>query len=594
MNRFFQFFVLVILLLPCMANDGSAQKISLKSPLPADTGELVKLIEADTGDQPDLAYRLLMEGKTGLGSLHLRPESELVLPAVRESLVRWRENSRGIKLSFVLSHWARSKAAVQESYSDADVQMLIGLISSGRYVDQSARQWENETGNKMPYRFQFFSPTSILTRESIPNVQPLVGCLKSENAGLRAFAVQVLADRIRWKKKDQIADLDQMIARLADDHDPKVRSAVARSLQYLPSDRPKVIAQTLHRLVNDKELQVAIAAVGSSERWSEYASESHAVDVLKSLQRTPGKDSGRADHTIARVLTAQKSESLSNALVDAGFELLALNSGDHQFSRSTVIRVLGYAACYCDGDRQVLVADRLCKVIVTDDAYNEMAAVQSLEHCGLFLGDDVRPRCARTLLSVIGEQGKKRKVRRDQASRALQSVAQGMCDTEKRETAASLVSLFEKSDSQIPAFRALGSLGPVIKEHVPEIRSWMTTKHDFEIRVTAARALWAIAPDAEACSSVYFSALESEKPSWWLKSAASKGLQEMDTEVLAYEDELIRLLKKPDSLHPIKDVFLVLGTKASGLSDSIKRLEGTGSKNLRYYVPVILAKLNGN
>ena len=584
--------MLLSVLVACDGNSVSGQAINLKPRLPSDTGELIGLIEADSGDKPDLAYRLLMEGNTGLGSLNLRPESELASSSMLETLVRWRENSRGIKLSFVLSHWARSKAALSESCSDAEVQMLIAMMGSGRFVEATAREWSSETGNKMPYRFQFYSPLSILVRESVPSVQPLVDCLESENARLRAFAVQVLADRIRWKKNDQVSGLDQMFIKLADDQDLDVRLAVARALQYVPSERPRIVAQTLHRLVNDSHLPIALEAAGASSRWAEYASESHAVDVLKSLVRTPGKDSGRADRTLARILAAQESQSLSDAVVDAGFELLSLDTGQHRFSRSTVIRVLGYAACHCDRDRQRKVADRLCKVIVTNDAYEEMAAVRSLEYLGPSLRDDDRQKCIEALLSVISEAGKKRKVRRDQATVSLRAIAQAMSETQKQNAAKTLVSLLQEPDSRIPAFRALSSLGPAIKEHAPEIRSWMTNKHDFEIRVTAARAMWAIAPDAEACAGIYFAALESEKPSWWLKNAASKGLQEMDTKVLAYEDDLIRLLQKPDSLHPIKDVFLVLGTKAAGMSESIKRLEGTGSKNLRYYVPVILGKIS--
>lgn len=532
--------------------------------LPPTTSGLIKLIDADQGNDPDLGYRLLMEQDGPLGRSKLRREDELADLDLQLAVDRWAHRSSGMALKFSLTQWDRAKAASRQPISQDEIAWLLDLMGNGKFLSKSAKEWEAETKMSLPYRFRFSSPTSILTHRDLESQRLINAALNSDLPSVRAGAVEILTGRVKWKKSvDPTAFEDQMV-KLSTDSDQRVRLATADALGALQTDVPQRALSVLHRLSQEDDLAIVETAIRSMRTFAADVTADQSADVLRATMRLSGNSGGQAVSTLEEV--AQKAgKTVCDRLIDVGTALWnSIGNGD-----SKVIRVISHAARGSSHEQRSSVAQVLCEAIQVSDGYDEMAAITTVGALAEQLSPSSRHAIMEQLIQVIEGPLKDRKVRISQTAAAAAQIAPFCESSERNQYLARLSAILHQPARSQAAARVLGSLGSEAKEAVSGLQQLTQSKDGF-IRVASARAIWKIKPDAKLCGDTYIDVMRSTTD--YPRRAAKEGLIEMGTAALVVGDEMVELLKHKRCYFLIENVFEKLGPAAAGLTEQVTPL----------------------
>ena len=549
--------------------------------LPAKTSELIKLIDADRGSDPDLGYRLLMEQLRRVGRGIVRHDQEVADKSFQAALDRWAHRSSGITLKFALTIWNHTKEVNKQPISRDEIAWLIELMGNGKYSGLTEKEWNEETKRLLPYRFRFSSPSSILTQRKLESQELIIAALNCDLPHVRAQAIGILAGRVKWGKTIDASGIEDQLVRLSADTDLGVRTAVADALGVFKTDDPQRAVRVLVDLAKQDDVFLVKTAIYAIRSHAANVSPDQAADLLRATMRLSGSNGGRAVSTL-KAIAEQATIPVCDKLIEVGIPIWK-DSGQGE---SKLIEVLAVAARRGSVDQRERVAEVLCNVIHDSDSYDEMAAVMNVGPLGEMFSPSSQHAVMEELMQIIEGTLKDRKVRISQAAGAAAQIAPH-CGLADRRSYVSRLHMIVKKPGRVQAVAGvLGALGSDSALVVSDLTQLMESKEGLDC-VAAARALSKIKPDAKLCAQTYIRVMNHGPDH--ARRAAKSGLLEMGNEALVVGDELVELLKHERCYFLIEDVFKEIGPAAQGLSGNVKQVLNHENKNTRSAAKRVLA-----
>jgi len=565
-----------MMVLLCAANHHEAGA-SEAQPRPNPTVKLLSLIENASGASTDLAYQVNMDLRSDF-TTKFNPE-------LRDALLSWVRRSSGMTLTLTLDSWNLVRTRTRHSLTNADVEMLVGMVKDSSDTSNKAREWAIENNKYWPCRAMVHSPHSILRTVEPNHLDRLLNEISNPDARLRATFIGIVGSQRQGKLSPE---QELQIYQYFQDPVADVRQAVAYSLPAITHAPAPKLRDIFMALLSDPDARVCTSAVSSIAHHPKIFNASDVVKLMNLTTRLEGSDLAMLMYALVS-LSSTEAPNVCDELIKAGIAHLGEGS---EPDKRRVIDVLGKAARFATQAQVDRVAERLCLEYQTHDTNRLPALVSSIIVSGHRFSKEHQIQIVQRSLQIL--QSKKKNIGhlRWQVGNTASLLINHLAPNEKKGFVTELTQMLQQPETAEPSLQVLKKLGSAAHTSVSAITT-LTQHSQDDLRMAATATLWTLTEDAETCVPILLSGLKSNSSK--ATRIASQTLIETADKITHFHPQVVALLHDDVDKTKLSMLQIIekIGVDANPLIAAVEPLTKVESGKIRYYATRTLNAISG-